>query len=197
VDGEKLCACVQPIKDPSLPPPLENETVCRSQVAEIQYFVIPFSLTANVVFFLVDECSSQMEAPFGDDESDIDLPKLLRRIDKHTASTLALWTGSPVKHFNLYPEAQTTSHHCRPLVRAFSKFRAMKAHSVATEVSKSTGSEHAPPRQMKRKKSLKLYAEKEVSRRGRRGAVTAVPSSPPTLTKGYTSDGTQGSAAPG
>ena len=52
-----------------------------------------------------DTSTPYVQAPFGDDASDIDLPKLLRRIDKHTAATLGMWLGSPVQHFNLFPEA--------------------------------------------------------------------------------------------
>ena len=38
-----------------------------------------------------------METPFGDDENDIDIDKMLRRIDKHTASQLSLYIPHTVR----------------------------------------------------------------------------------------------------
>ena len=51
-------------------------------------FTIPLSLLANLVFFVIDECSGQMELPFGDDENDVEIEKILRRIDKLSAAQL-------------------------------------------------------------------------------------------------------------
>lgn len=70
--------------------------------------VVLLSIASNVIYFTVDYCASEMEAPFGDDEMDVDLRKMLRRIDKHTASLLAMYTAEPVVNFNLYPEKRTT-----------------------------------------------------------------------------------------
>ena len=90
-----------------------------ASVGDVRYFCIPLSLVANLVFFTVDECSSQMEAPFGDDSADIDLPKLLRRIDKHTAATLGMWLGSPVQVRCPTPPSSPHAPHRYPSSRSF------------------------------------------------------------------------------
>ena len=53
----------------------------------------------NTIFCTVDECSSQMESPIGYDMMDVDADKLLRRIDKHTASMLAIALGRTVENY--------------------------------------------------------------------------------------------------
>ena len=74
----------------------------------LSYGVIPLSIASNVIYFTVDHCASQMEAPFGDDLMDVDVHKMLRRIDKNTASLLSLYTKQPVLNYNLFPETRKT-----------------------------------------------------------------------------------------
>ena len=47
-------------------------------VQNLGLLVIPLSFTANVVYFLIDECSGQMEQPFGNDVNDVAIEKTLR-----------------------------------------------------------------------------------------------------------------------
>ena len=54
------------------------------------------------------EVATELEAPFGRDENDVDLEKMLRRIDKHTASQLSLRIGRPVANFDLFPMTRKT-----------------------------------------------------------------------------------------
>ena len=74
----------------------------------LSYGVIPLSIASNLIYFTVDHCASQMEAPFGDDLMDVDVHKMLRRIDKNTASLLSLYTEQPVLNYNLFPETRKT-----------------------------------------------------------------------------------------
>lgn len=55
-------------------------------VQAIGWGVVPLCFLANIVYFLIDESSAEMEQPFGPDENDIPIEKMIRRIDKHTAS---------------------------------------------------------------------------------------------------------------
>ena len=51
----------------------------------LEWKVVPLALVSNVIYFTVDLCASEMEAPFGDDDMDVDMPKMIRRMDKwHT-----------------------------------------------------------------------------------------------------------------
>jgi len=70
--------------------------------------IIPLSLVANLVYFLIDECSGQMETPFETKPNDVELEKTLRRIDKLTAAQVSQFLGRPVSNFNLFPEKATT-----------------------------------------------------------------------------------------
>ena len=69
---------------------------------------IPFLFFVNLIYFTADECAAQMETPFGNDTNDIDLEKMIRRIDKHTAAQLSLYSDQVIVNFNLFPEARTT-----------------------------------------------------------------------------------------
>ena len=63
------------------------------------------------VFFVVDECSGQMELPFGEDANDVEIEKTLRRADKLTAAQIFHFAGAvrgPITNYNLFPEARTT-----------------------------------------------------------------------------------------
>jgi len=77
-------------------------------IQDLKWCTIPLCLVSNIVYFLTDECASQMEMPFGQDLNDVDLEKMVRRIDKHTACQLAQFTNAPVENFNLFPEARAT-----------------------------------------------------------------------------------------
>merc|ERR1711988_2070267 len=56
-----------------------------------------------------------METPFGPDENDVDVDKLTRRIDKHTAALVGLWAGKPAVNYDVYPD--TNSKHASRLGR--------------------------------------------------------------------------------
>ena len=55
-------------------------------VLSIGWGVIPLSFFANMVYFLIDMTAAQMEEPFGSDDNDVPIEKMIRRIDKHTAA---------------------------------------------------------------------------------------------------------------
>jgi hypothetical protein len=74
------------------------------------WLVIPLCFIVNLTYFLIDECSGQMEEPFGTDPNDVALEKTLRRIDKLTASQLCQYLKRPVTNFNLFPESRSTDH---------------------------------------------------------------------------------------
>ena len=61
-----------------------------STVHGLGWGVIPLCFFANLVYFLVDDVASQMEVPFGHDANDVDLEKMIRRIDKPTAAQMSL-----------------------------------------------------------------------------------------------------------
>ena len=59
---------------------------------------IPLAFAVNMIYFTVDHCSSEMEAPFGDDQMDVDLAKIVRRIEKFTAAILSLYVRCLTPH---------------------------------------------------------------------------------------------------
>lgn len=74
----------------------------------LEWKVVPLALVSNIIYFTVDLCASEMEAPFGDDDMDVDMPKMIRRMDKCAppphpptppppcpASPLSVCTGEP------------------------------------------------------------------------------------------------------
>lgn len=68
------------------------------------------------------------------------------------------WLGKPVQHFNLFPESQSS------IKRRDSQGRAQKLTNMYTGASPEMSSIHCwdvAPMTMKRKKSLKLYDEKQ------------------------------------
>lgn len=67
---------------------------------------IPLAFAVNMIYFTVDHCSSEMEAPFGDDEMDVDLAKIVRRIDKFTAAIFSLYVNEVVPNYDIYPETR-------------------------------------------------------------------------------------------
>ena len=54
-------------------------------------------MLANLVYFTVDECAGEMATPFGADANDVDMEKLIRRLDKHSASLLSVHLNAPVE----------------------------------------------------------------------------------------------------
>lgn len=76
--------------------------------SSLGWTIIPLSFVANSVYFLIDECSGQMETPFGEKANDVALEKTLRRIDKLTAAQLCQFLGKPVSNYNLFPEKRST-----------------------------------------------------------------------------------------
>jgi predicted membrane chloride channel (bestrophin family) len=77
-----------------------------SLVDALHWYIIPVCFTSNLIYLTVSLCASEMEAPFGTDENDVDVSKLVRRLDKHTAAIMALWLGKPTPNFDLNPESQ-------------------------------------------------------------------------------------------
>mmetsp|Transcript_90880 Transcript_90880/g.272937 ORF Transcript_90880/g.272937 Transcript_90880/m.272937 type:complete len:573 (-) Transcript_90880:189-1907(-) len=67
------------------------------------------SFASNMIYFAIDEVATQLEAPFGRKENDVDFEKMLRRIDKHTAAQLSLRLGRAVPNFDLFPSTRKTS----------------------------------------------------------------------------------------
>ena len=75
----------------------------------LEWGVVPFSFVLNLCFMAINECASEMELPLGDDTNDVDVNKVVRRLDKHTAALLGFSLGGAVvPNFDLYPEARTT-----------------------------------------------------------------------------------------
>ena len=56
-----------------------------------------------------------MEAPFGTDVMDVDLSKIIRRIDKFTAAIMSLYLERCVTNFDVYAERRSTSVDHKPL----------------------------------------------------------------------------------
>ena len=80
------------------------------------WVMVPLSVITNFVFFIVDECSGQMELPFGDDANDVEIEKIIRRADKLTAAQLFQFfdtekdgrSSQPVRNHNLFPDVRST-----------------------------------------------------------------------------------------
>lgn len=70
---------------------------------DLGILTLPVCFVANLVYLTVDRCASEMENPFGKDETDIDLRKLVRQADKHTASIVGLWLGRPCPNYDVNP----------------------------------------------------------------------------------------------
>lgn len=80
-------------------------------VSHVGILVLPLAFLSNVIYFALELCAEEMEYPFGDDNLDVDLEKLVRRADKHLASILSVAMGDacPVLNYDLFPEARTTN----------------------------------------------------------------------------------------
>lgn len=74
---------------------------------------ITITVVVCIIYFTIDEVSSQMETPFAGRENDVDLEKMIRRIDKHTASVMSEYTGRSELNFDIFPETRRTDgeHH--------------------------------------------------------------------------------------
>ena len=76
-----------------------------SIVGNLEYMTLPLCFMANLTYLTIAYCAAEMELPFGNDPVDVDVRKLVRRIDKHTASLTALWLGKACPNFDLNPDA--------------------------------------------------------------------------------------------
>ena len=57
-----------------------------------------------LVILTIDRVGAIMEMPFTYDEyHSVDMAKQIRRTDKQLASLFGLWSGRPVRHYNLFP----------------------------------------------------------------------------------------------
>ena len=80
-------------------------------VRDLAWGMCPLSLVANLVFFVIDECSGEMELPFGNDENDVEVEKILRRIDKLSAAQF--FTRFGPEHGPISPITTYTPRHAR------------------------------------------------------------------------------------
>ena len=87
------------------------------------YWMVPLCFLSSLVFFIIDECSGQMEEPFGTDINDVELDKIFRRADKLTAAQLYMFNSSngPVSNYNLFPESRTTDNTGRQKTQKFGR----------------------------------------------------------------------------
>ena len=76
-----------------------------SAVESLHWGAIPIAMLANIVFLSIDESASDMEAPFGMDETDVDLESAVRATDIQSAAVLGAMYGTLVPHFDLYRPA--------------------------------------------------------------------------------------------
>ena len=76
-----------------------------SAVESLHWGAIPIAMLANIVFLSIDESASDMEAPFGMDETDVDLESAVRATDIQSAAMLGAMYGTLVPHFDLYRPA--------------------------------------------------------------------------------------------
>ena len=83
---------------------LRHENVHAAR-AVIICFTGAVSLIANMIYFGIDQVSTELEEPFGVDANDIDIEDMIRRIDKHLAAQLSLRFKRPVSNFDLYSKA--------------------------------------------------------------------------------------------
>ena len=84
------------------------------------------------------DVATELEAPFGRDENDVDFEKMLRRIDKHTASQLSLRIGRPVANFDIFSEFRKTDGANKEITGGPSKRRS-SVTSLYLESEKSQG----------------------------------------------------------
>uniref|UniRef100_A0A7S4I4W0 Bestrophin homolog n=1 Tax=Prymnesium polylepis TaxID=72548 RepID=A0A7S4I4W0_9EUKA len=82
-------------------------------VTTLGWHVMPVSYVASVVYLSIETCAAMMENPFGFDEIDIDMEKLVRRIDKHSSALVGLALGTINENFDLFPEARSTGTDAR------------------------------------------------------------------------------------
>ena len=112
--------------------------------SSLGWTIIPLSFVANTVYFLIDECSGQMETPFGEKPNDVALEKTLRRIDKLTAAQLCQFLGRPVSNYNLYAEKRSTDgeHHATNTIKAMGHSEVVAEPVHTTVASRLTASIH-------------------------------------------------------
>ena len=127
--------------------------LCLVPIAYVQklgWVMVPLSFTASTVYFLVDECSGQMETPFGTELNDVEIEKTLRRMDKLSAAQLYQFTrtsdAKPISNFNLYPESRTTDLDSVTVTRKLALMGDEKAQAVRLAKSNSHSSDgrHSP-----------------------------------------------------
>ena len=68
--------------------------------------LVPAVTIANIIYFGIEGCANMMDNPFGYDSIDVDLEKLLRRIDKHSSALIGASMGKRHANFDLFPEAR-------------------------------------------------------------------------------------------
>lgn len=73
-------------------------------VEDLGFVVLPVCFVTNLIYLMVDQSAAEMENPFGDDHTDIDMRKLVRQTDKHTASIMGLWLGRPCPNYDVNPD---------------------------------------------------------------------------------------------
>ena len=68
--------------------------------------LVPAMIVTYCVYFGIERCANMMDNPFGNDSIDVDLEKMLRRIDKHSSALVGASTGKRHANFDLFPEAR-------------------------------------------------------------------------------------------
>ena len=161
-------------------------------VSAIGWGVVPLCFLANIVYFLIDESSAEMEQPFGTDENDIPIEKMIRRIDKHTASQVMTFTGMPATNYNLFSETRSTEK--GPSLFAKKKKKKPRRHDAWANQKSSANilgdmsTKNLKDLQVLDDKEKEVKKEASQESRGRRR-------SPPTMTRQLTALGEAASAA--
>ena len=68
--------------------------------------LVPAMTVTYCVYFGIERCANMMDNPFGNDSIDVDLEKMLRRIDKHSSALVGASMGKRHANFDLFPEAR-------------------------------------------------------------------------------------------
>lgn len=68
--------------------------------------LVPAMTVTYCVYFGIERCANMMDNPFGNDAIDVDLEKMLRRIDKHSSALVGASIGKRHANFDLFPEAR-------------------------------------------------------------------------------------------
>jgi len=74
-----------------------------SLVETLGWAMLPVAFFTNLICLCIDESASDMEAPFGLDDTDVDFDGTLHDTDIQSASIIGVAWGHVEPHFNLFP----------------------------------------------------------------------------------------------